>query len=248
MFWLKDKRGKEKKTSWILCKKKIVQRILWCFFLWFWPDIWKLYAFLYFMPSDHSNLLLFITDTGVTCSYTSILTFDAYCTTYWEPSRTSKIRFLTKTARGFQSLTIFTKSSILDILQDTEHSSELSKKKKQITHTSPVSHISTGIKAVIKRRLRYVFWHMARWSWQILKLNSFVAMGFLLMACLFKSKVFLSIPLFVITTGYKQNHCNSSHLLYHEPKFYSKLYTLRSFSFELFCFLSTGFKKLNSVE
>ena len=129
MFWLKDKRGKEKKTSWILCKKKIVQRIL-CFFLWFWPDIWKLYAFLYFMPSDHSNLLLFIPDTGVTCSYTSILMFDAYCTTYWEPSHTSKIRFLTKTARGFQSLTIFTKSSILDILQDTEHSSELSKKTK----------------------------------------------------------------------------------------------------------------------
>ena len=229
-------------------KKNCSNDFMICFFLWFWPDIWKLYAFLYFMPSDHSNLLLFITDTGVTCSYTSILTFDAYCTTYWEPSRTSKIRFLTKTARGFQSLTIFTKSSILDILQDTEHSSELSKKKKQITHTSPVSHISTGIKAVIKRRLRYVFWHMARWSWQLLKLNSFVAMGFLLMACLFKSKVFLSIPLFVITTGYKQNHCNSSHLLYHEPKFYSKLYTLRSFSFELFCFLSTGFKKLNSVE
>ena len=124
VFWLKDKRGKEKKTLGILCKKNLFKRF-YVFFLWFWPETWKLYAFLYFMPSDHSNLLLFITDTGVTCSYTSILMFDAYCATYWEPSRTSKIRFLTKTARGFQSLTIFTKSSILDVLQDTEHSSEL---------------------------------------------------------------------------------------------------------------------------
>ena len=58
--------------------------------------------------------------------YEASLTLDARSEAYSEPFQTSKIQVFTNIVIGFSLLTIFAKSSILDVWQDSEFTSETS--------------------------------------------------------------------------------------------------------------------------
>ena len=67
------------------------------------------------------------------------LTLEANLEAYSEPSQTSKLEVFAKIVNGFSFLTIFAKSSIVDIWKDSEFASEASIDLRKKLHVSCVT-------------------------------------------------------------------------------------------------------------